>query len=101
MQTPPNLDPSTLQAYMILQQMLGASLQPLVDRFDRFEQRIDAKFDRMDDIYARKDVVDQRFKPLEESALTKYQRMGVLASAGFGLIMAFINIVSFITHLPH
>lgn len=96
----PNLDPTTLNAYLALQQMLSQSLQPLVERFDRFEQRIEAKFDRMDDVYVRKDVVDQRFKPLEESALTKNQRLGVMASAGFGIVTTLVNVISFIVHLP-
>lgn len=78
--------------------MLDRSLAPLTDRFDRFEARMEARFERMDEIYARKDVTNLRFLPLEQAAMTKNQRIGVLVGGIIGGVGALINFTSFIIH---
>lgn len=76
-----------------MQSMLRQELQPLTDRFDRFEAKIESKFDRMEETYVRKDVLDQRMKPLEESAMTKNQRIGMLVSGALGLLSFLYNVI--------
>lgn len=85
----PNISPNSSD-YMMLRLLLQDAMLPLIDRLAKLE----AKLDSLDDKYARRDVLDQRLKPLEEAALTKNQRIGVIVSGALGAISVIINLFS-------
>lgn len=87
----PNPSSSTSD-YMMLRMLLQDTMKPLLERLDKLE----AKLDDLDARYYRKDYLDQRLKPLEESALTKNQRLGVIISAVVGAVSVLVNLL---THL--
>jgi hypothetical protein len=68
-------------------------LQQILTRLERLE----TKLDNLDERFYRKDYVDQRLKPLEEAAMTKNQRLGLLISAAAAIISTAINIFSHVS----
>lgn len=68
-------------------------LQQILTRLERLESKLDG----LDTRYYSKEVLDQRFKPLEEAALTRYQKLGVFASVAAGIITTAVNILSHIS----
>lgn len=83
--SPQQNSPTDANALLILQQILT-----------RLE-RLESKLDDLDERFYRKDYVDQRLKPLEEAAMTKNQRLGLVISAAAAIISTAINIFSHVS----